>query len=43
MTLYFRSEDMKLEDFDDVDLGEDVNNKNSTIGYVYTLRGTTVS
>lgn len=31
MTLYFRSEDMKLEGFDDVDLAEDVNNKNSTI------------
>ena len=43
MTLYFRSGDMKLEGFVDVNLTEDVDNKNNTIGYVYTLGRTMVS
>lgn len=43
MTLYFRSGDMKLEGFVDVNVAEDVDNKNNTIGYVYTLGKTTMS
>ena len=43
MTLYFRSGDMKLEGFVDVNLDDDVDNKNNTIGYVYTLGRTMVS
>ena len=34
---------MKLEGFVDADLAGDVNNRNSTIGYVYTLGGTAMS
>ena len=34
---------MKLKGFVDTDLVGDVDNKNNTTGYVYTLRGTVVS
>lgn len=43
MTLCFRSGDIKLKGFVDADLAGDVNNINSTTGYVYTLKGIAVN
>ena len=41
--LCFRRSDLTLQGFSDVDLGGDLDNRKSTIGYFFKLGGTTVS